>query len=113
MIVYTDGGCSDPAHRQIRRAGCGINYGEGHAWNQGIPLQGREHSAARAELRAALWALEWAREPIEIATDNESVVKGIYQIIFMDKCSHCSHEDLCVEKRCMGRSGDLDWARWQ
>ena len=59
-----------------------------------MPLLGREQSAARAELRASLWALEWAREPIEIVTDNEAVVKGFFQIIFPDKCPTGSHEDL-------------------
>ena len=94
MVVYTDGGCSEPAHRQLRRAGYGVHYGENHSWSQGEPLLGREQSAARAELRAAVWALEWAREPVEIATDNESVVKGMFQIIFLDKCPMGSHEDL-------------------
>ena len=92
--IYTDGGCSDPAHRQLRRAGYGIYYGEEHPWNQDEVLQGREQSAARAELRAALWALEWAREPIRIVTDNESVVKGIYQIIFRDMSLVGSHQEL-------------------
>ena len=94
MIVYTDGGCSEPAHRQLRRAGYGVHYGENHPWSQGVPLLGREQSVARAELRASLWALEWARESIEIVTDNEAVVKGMFQIIFLDRCPTGSHEDL-------------------
>ena len=35
MVIYTDGGCSDLAHRQLRRAGYGVHYGENHSWSQG------------------------------------------------------------------------------
>ena len=94
VVAFTDGGCSDPTQRILRRAGFGIFFGEGHEWNRSIPLGGTDHSAARAELRAALWALEWTGEPVEITSDNESVVKGVYQILFSDSTPKGTHEDL-------------------
>ena len=84
----------DPRHKAIRRAGYGVSFGPEHGWTRALPLWGTQQTAARAELRAALWALEWAREPLEIATDNEAVAKGIYQILFLDITPTETHEDL-------------------
>ncbi len=71
LVVFTDGGCKYPEHSKIRRASFGVFYGEGHAWNFGAPLIGRTQTVPRAELRAALWALEWAQEPTTIVSDNK------------------------------------------
>ena len=30
VVVYTDGGCADPARRILRRAGYGIYFGQDH-----------------------------------------------------------------------------------
>ncbi len=81
MAVFTDGGAKHPEYWKIRRASYGIFYGEGHAWIFCAPLVGRVQTVARAELRAALWALEWAREPVVIVSDNKWTVDGIKDIV--------------------------------
>ncbi len=77
LAVFTDGGCRYPEHWKVRRASYGIFYGTGHSWNFHAPLVGRTQTVARAELRAALWALEWAREPTVVVSDNLWTVNGI------------------------------------
>ncbi len=77
LAVFTDGGCRYPEHPKIRRASYGIFYGTGHSWNFHAPFVGKTQTVARAELRAALWALEWAREPLIIVSDNLWTVNGI------------------------------------
>ncbi len=49
---------------------------------------------ARAELRAALWALEWAREPTVVVSDNLWTVNGIKEVIAGRWNSKKSHIDL-------------------
>ena len=77
LVVFTDGACSDQSDPSLRRAGYGVFYGDGHPWSASIPLAGYSQTSDRAELRAALYALENAREPTEIRSDNEYTVKGI------------------------------------
>ena len=73
--------------------GGGVHCGKNHPGVRAC-LSSREQSVGRAELRASLWAFEWARGSIEIVTDNEAVVKGMFQIIFFDRCLAGSREDL-------------------
>ncbi len=94
LAVFTDGGCSYPEHWKIRRASFGVFYGEGHAWNFHAPLVGRTQTVPRAELRAALWALEWAREPTLVVSDNLWTVKGIQAIVAGAWDPKKSHLDL-------------------
>ncbi len=81
LVIFTDGGATYPEHWKIRRASYGIYFGEGHSWIFSAPLVGRSQTVARAELRAALWALEWAREPVVIVSDNKWTVNGIGHVL--------------------------------
>ena len=40
ITVYIDGGCTNPAHRVLRRATYGVFDGDGHKWNRSEPLKG-------------------------------------------------------------------------
>ena len=51
---------------------------------QGLAALVYAADAALVEIRAALWALEWARGPVGIITYNEAVLKDMYQILFLD-----------------------------
>ena len=53
-----------------------------------------EQTAGRAELRAALAAFEWAREPTEVVSDNDRVVKGTYRVILGGSKPGGAHQDL-------------------
>ena len=99
VVVHTDGGCTNPEYRRLRRATYGISYGEGHKWNRAEALRGVEQTAGRAELRAALGAFEWAEEPTEVTSDNDWVVKGTYAIIMGGGNPQDAYQDLWVRMR--------------
>ena len=99
VVVHTDGGCTNPEYRRLRRPNYGISYGEGHKWNRAEALRGVEQTAGRAELRAALGAFEWAEESTEVISDNDRVVKGTYAITMGGGNSQGAHQDLWVRMR--------------
>ena len=47
VIVYTDGGCTNPQYGNLRRAVCGIYFAGDHAWNQSEALTGIEQTVGR------------------------------------------------------------------
>ena len=94
VIVYTDGGCTDPQYRSLRRATYGVYYADQYAGNKASALTGIEQTAGRAELRAALEAFELAEEPTEVVSDNDWVVKGTYRIIMGQGKPEGAHQDL-------------------
>ena len=94
--MYTDGGCTDPQYRSLRRATYGVCYADQHAENKASALTGVEQTAGRAELRAALEAFELADEATEVVSDNDWVVKGTYRIIMGQGRPEGAHQDLWI-----------------
>ena len=74
-MVYTDGACADQSDPDIRIAGYGVFYFPRASWNTSRPLHTHTQTSDRAELRALVWAIQWADEPTHVKLDNEYVVK--------------------------------------
>ena len=74
LYVYTDGACADQSSLDTRYAGFGIYYFDTSPWNVARPLAQYTQTSDRAELRAPVWAIQWAEKPIHIKLDNEYVV---------------------------------------
>lgn len=75
-VVWTDGACS---HNGTARAvaGVGVYFGRGDARNCSEALAGRRQTNQRAELTAAIRALEIEPEgPLEVRSDSMYVVNG-------------------------------------
>ena len=63
--------------RKWRRAGYGVAWGEAHPQNQAKPLTGPWQSSQRAELTAALHAMELHTDgPLLIRTDSAWTMAG-------------------------------------
>ena len=76
VVVWTDGACAKNQWRQLRRAGCGVFYGNGHPGNLSFKLPGPEQTNQRAELAACIACLERDMRPLEIRTDSKYVIDG-------------------------------------
>ncbi|CAK0822563.1 unnamed protein product [Prorocentrum cordatum] len=93
-IVAGDGAAPGQTDFRLRRAGCGLFYGDRHSHNSTLGLEGVVHNAQRAELRSALrWALwNWTRSIY--LTDSSYVCRGLLKIINQQKTNFKSHRDL-------------------
>ena len=80
IVVFTDGASRDNQHREIRRGGYGMFWGRAHPFNTGLPLPGRIQTNQRAELMAAVAALELDLRPLEIRSDSKYVVNGAMKL---------------------------------
>ena len=80
-VVYTDGACTRQECAEIRRAGCGVFYADGHPANRSYPLPGLSQSAARAELHAVAVAVSQCHvAQLLICTDCQFVILGIQML---------------------------------
>jgi ribonuclease HI len=79
LIVYTDGACKFNGQQQAASAGIGVWFAEGDQRNVSAPLEGASQTNQRAELAAAIAALErvQADESVEIRSDSKYVVLGV------------------------------------
>jgi ribonuclease HI len=77
VIIWTDGACPQNQCRALRRAGCGIFYGQEHPRNKSFALRGPEQTNNRAELLACIVALEGESRPAQIRTDSQYVIDGV------------------------------------
>ena len=77
VIIWTDGACPRNQCRALRRAGCGIYYGQDHPRNKSFALRGSEQTNNRAELLACVVALEGESRPMQIRTDSQYVIDGV------------------------------------
>ena len=77
VVVWTDGACAGNQFRSVRRAGCGVFFGENHASNMSFALKGPEQTNQRAELAACLAVMESEPRRLEIRTDSKYVVDGV------------------------------------
>jgi ribonuclease HI len=91
-VVYTDGSClSNGKGDGVAVAGIGVFFGDGDVRNLAEPLAGARQTNQRAEITAAIRALELlhgTRGDVEIRTDSHYVIKGIICIIYSSrKCT--------------------------
>ncbi len=77
-VVYTDGSCPDNGKKDAR-GGCGVYFGKDDKRNAGFALPGKIQSSQRAELRAAIYALENTEGLVEIRSDSQYVISGCTQ----------------------------------
>lgn len=81
--VWTDGACKGNGKTsKLPRAGSGVYFGPGDPRNVSEPLPGDKQTNQRAEMHAAIRALEVLIEeprttPVEIITDSQYLIKGI------------------------------------
>ncbi len=113
--VWTDGACIAPKDPRIRRAGWGLWIGPGHPYNSYAAVLGDEQTAYRGELRAVVAAAERFTGELQIASDNEAVVKTAMQIIEGSEMLTCiqPHSDLWLRFRnaLLARHGPVQ-IRW-
>ena len=72
--VYTDGSCHNQQYPWLRRSGAGVFWGQDHPLNIQLAQGGQSHTSPRAELLAIVIAIEQARWPIHIFSDNQGYV---------------------------------------
>lgn len=79
VVVYCDGACTNNQDRKKARAGLGVYWGQdGHSLNVSERLPGELQTSQRAELSAAIRALQLDTvHDINIVTDSEYVCKGV------------------------------------
>ena len=78
MVVYTDGACSfNDTTNPASRAGCGVWFGDNDIRNISTHLPGLKQTNQRAELYAAILALEVLPKdkPVEIRSDSKYTIK--------------------------------------
>ena len=81
LQVYTDWACSDQADLDLWRARFGVYYGPAHTYKTKQPHATFHQNSERAELRAILWAVDWAWCPIDIYLDNEWVATTAAKVV--------------------------------
>jgi ribonuclease HI len=79
VVVYCDGACKHNGVSQRAAAGFGVWFGDGDARNVSAVLPGEAQTNQRAELFAAIAALERVRSDVdvEIRSDSRYVVDGV------------------------------------
>jgi len=85
VVVWTDGACVHNQDDRFRRAGCGVFFNTSSARNLSFTLPGREQTNNRAELAAALAAVQAHRGSLEIRSDSQYVVGMAQQLLKGDK----------------------------
>ncbi len=82
-IVYTDGACSNNQNQKDARAGVGVYFGKNDQRNISEPLEGDKQTNNRAELTAAIKAIEvqctnglGKQKPLLVVTDSNYVVQN-------------------------------------
>jgi ribonuclease HI len=58
MIIYTDGACKNNQNKNIRKAGCGVFFGERDNNNLSVKLDGPKQTNQVAELTACILGIE-------------------------------------------------------
>ena len=76
--IFTDGSCYRSASARVARSACSV-FSPGFL-NLAVPLPGLDHSSQRAEIGAALLAMQVTHGDLLIYTDCLNVVKGFQEI---------------------------------
>jgi ribonuclease HI len=76
VTVYTDGVCIHGKFPNLRRAGVGVWWGEGHPLNHSAPLGGPHQTNQRAELAAVIHAIMQEKRLLHVKSDSAYVVNG-------------------------------------
>ena len=106
LIVWTDGACTDQQHPTLRRAGYGVWFADNHPWNISAKLRTFTQTSPRAEARAILNAIERARGPILIVSDNEAAVNYFNDLVYNVK------QQIPVNSRAIANASNGDiWSR--
>ena len=79
--VYTDGSCHSQQYPWLRRSGAGVHWAEDHPLNTRVHQGGQAHTSPRAELLAIVIAIEQARWPIHIFSDNQGYVIAVSKLL--------------------------------
>jgi ribonuclease HI len=81
VVVWTDGACKHNGVSARASAGIGVWFGKDDARNVSAALPGASQTNQRAELAAAIAALERVRDDkhVEIRSDSKYVVDGVTQ----------------------------------
>jgi ribonuclease HI len=84
QYVYTDGACTNNQHKNIRKGGYGVFFGNNDVRNCSIKLTGDKITNQVAELSAVLYAIEKSLETntntnsiIHIKTDSMYIINSI------------------------------------
>jgi ribonuclease HI len=77
--VYTDGACSNNQNRNLAVGGIGVFFGRNDPRNTSVRLPGAEQTNNRAEMMAAIMALEKSDKSkvLHLYTDSVIVYSGI------------------------------------
>jgi ribonuclease HI len=115
--VYTDGACKNNG-REASQAGIGVWFAAGDERNVSQRLEGKPQTNQRAELAAAIAALERVREDnsVEIRSDSRYVVTGVSVWLktwrqngfISSKRTRVANIDLWRQLDALLRSRDLD-----
>lgn len=100
VIVFTDGGASDPRDCRLTVSGSAAFWGKDHPFNFAEPIHGPRQGNDRAELLAVVLALERDSRALHLVTDNSSVQLGA--MIRLSLLARVKYED--------SKDGDL-WSR--
>lgn len=78
VVVYTDGACSSNGKKGAK-GGVGVYFGENDPRNYSGPLEGEEQTNNRAEIMAAIIALQRVHieDDVEIVTDSNYLKKAV------------------------------------
>ena len=79
--MYTDGSCHNQQYPWLRRSGAGVFWGLDHPLNIQLAQGGQAHTSPRAELLAIVIAIEQARWPIHIFSDNQGFVRATQRLL--------------------------------
>lgn len=80
LVVYTDGACSDNGNVTLAKAGIGVWFGKDDKRNVSERLPGELQTNNRAEIYAAIRALEIINDPkvdIEIRSDSKNLINSM------------------------------------
>lgn len=78
VVVYTDGACSSNGKKEAK-GGVGVYFGDDDPRNYSGPLEGKEQTNNRAEIMAAIIALQRVHieDDVEIITDSNYLKKAV------------------------------------
>ena len=94
-LVASDGACPNQQQEsRLRRAGCGLFYGDNHPLNCSFAPATACQTSTRAEIRAAARWIHWVWGNQELLTDNKTVLLGFSNLAAFGEHRMSCHLDL-------------------